>query len=477
MRERLRAYGVPVGISLLLLLVLRSAAAEDYVTVTSVESSPFRCYVDGVEQPGTHTSDHKADQRGVNLAFQHPDADVRCEQHNVRRYELTAAGRALLDQGAAEPGEPEPPAEPTEPEEPEQPEEPEEPVPPPAGWPAEVPAPPSAEGLPACPEPTVLDAKWMELSAADCVSTGIRVVGRSLRVTGANLHVRDFEVNGNGQTDKVGVRITGERIVLERGKVHHLLGNDKHCFTASGGTRDVWIIESEGYYCSGDGFQAGHQSQNNPPTNFYLVRNRFHETRENGIDVKWMTNVIAVENEIWGTRSAASGTPYCLPDMPDRCSAQNSGSDGTAIIIGSDGGPTGWALYRNIVRDSSGCIRVEEANSEGVIDGNTCRDISGTGLQLDKKSGHITFIGNTIERASRGIFQNWRENFSLTIDGNTFRDISGPAIELEQRVVWEASTLTGNRFRNTGPVIYGNTQAATAEQINALPGASGNTVE
>lgn len=342
-------------------------------------------------------------------------------------------------------------------------------------WPIEVPHTPTIS-KDACPDPFPDGNDWMVLSGSNCTSDGLVVIGRTLRVEGNNIYVKNFEVNGNGVTDKVGVRVSGSNIVLDSGKVYNLLGNDRHCYTALAGSNNVWIINSEGYYCSGDGFQAGHQASTNPPTNFYLVRNTFHDTRENGIDLKYMTNVIAVENTMYNFNSAPSGTLYCLPSMPDRCTLQNSGSDGSAIIIGSDGGPSGWAFYRNTIYNAGNCIRVEESPTAGILDKNTCTDIVGTGLQLDKNSGRITFSNNRIENANRGIFQNWRENFSLDVDNNLFINIAGSVIEYEQRAVFESSTLTNNIFINIGPVIYGNTIATTEEAINNLPGSSGNTV-
>ena len=318
----------------------------------------------------------------------------------------------------------------------------------------------------------------MELSGSNCVSDGINIVGMSLRVTGDNVKVRDFTVNGNGQSFKVGLIVTGNNVVLERGQVSRMLGNDKHCYTLGQGASNIWIIDSEGFYCSGDGFQAGHRASANPPTNVYLVRNTFYNNRENGIDLKYVNNVVAAQNIVYNARSAASDTQYCLPDMPDRCSIQNSGSDGTAIIIGSDGGPTGWAFYNNVVYDSDGCFRVEDSFSEGIIKGNQCDNISRSALQLDKRSvGRILFTDNTITNASRGIFQNWRDNFALDLVSNTFQSISGPAIEYETRAVCENSTLVGNIFSNTGSIICGNTFASTAAEINALPGASANVVQ
>ena len=365
----------------------------------------------------------------------------------------------------------------TPPPDPDPPPPPPPPQPGPGEWPAELPQPSmNPDTMTACAAPTFDGDKWYTLSGNNCVSTGINIFGASLRVEGSGVWVRDFRINGDG-TDKVGVRVNGSNVVIENGEVSHLLGNDKHCYTTAGGARDVWIIKSKGYYCSGDGFQAGHQSSSNPPTNIYLWANQFWENGENGIDLKYINNFIAVENRHWGMVRRPSDSLWCLPDDPTRCAMQNSGSDGTAIVVGSDGGPTGYAFYREEMFDSDAGMRIEEANSDGIVQGTHCHDVANFCFKLDKKSGRIQYSGNIVERTTRGILQDWRTNFALDVDGNLFKDLTGPAIEYESRTVCEVSTLTNNTFDNAMPVICGNTQANDQASVNALPGASGNLVQ
>ena len=315
------------------------------------------------------------------------------------------------------------------------------------------------------------------ITASYCIIHDIQFEGYQVRVDGDHYVIRDCDIDGAGRTSKNGLSLSGDMGVAYRVKSHHLLGNDRHCFTNGHGAMDMWFIECEGYYCTGDGYQAGHQADGNRPTNIYLVRNHLHDNRENGLDYKYVQNLFAVENTLHGFAAASSGETWCFPDDPAVCEDNlSSGSDGSAVVVGSDGAPIDTYHFRNTIHDSVKGIRVEAALGDIHIEGNVVHDLSGTCLALDKEGLGIEFIANTCRNAQRGIFQNWRVNFGLDVAGNTFENISGPAIEYEQGEVIDRSTLTDNAFIGTGPVIYNNDVATTEAEINALPGASGNTV-
>ena len=377
---------------------------------------------------------------------------------------------------------------------------------PPEGWPAEVPAPwegwdemPAASAvmvntdgddmtisctgtpgnLAGLTADTIINGTAngvISITANYCVIHDIVFEGYVVRVSGDHYVIRDCEINGAGRTQKNGLSLSGTNGVAYRNYSHHLMGNDRHCFSNGGGAMNMWFIENEGYACSGDGYQAGHQSENNRPTNIYLVQNIFHGNRENGLDYKFLENVYAVENVLYGFVSTDEGT-WCFPDDPTTCSSSNSGSDGAAIVIGSDGAPINTYHYRNVIYDAVKAIRVEAAFGEIIIEGNIQYDIGGQCLALDKDGIDIQYIGNECRDAGRGIFQNWRDTFSLNVSDNMFENISGPAIEYESGAVGDASSLTDNVFRNTGAVIYNNTIASTEFAINDLPNSFGNIVE
>lgn len=314
------------------------------------------------------------------------------------------------------------------------------------------------------------------INADYCVIHDVVFEGYVVRVVGDHYVIRDSEVDGQGRTGKNGLSLSGSNGVAFNNTSHHLLGNDRHCYTNGGGATDMWFIENEGYYCTGDGYQAGHNQENSRPTNIYLVRNHMHDNRENGLDYKYVQNVWAVENILHGFTSSSGDEPWCFPDAPDQCATSSSGSDGSAVVVGSDGGPIDSFHLRNVIYDSGNAIRVEAAFGEIEIVGNEFSNLTGRCLALDKDGMNIEFSGNLCKTAERGIFQNWRDNFSLDVADNTFEDITGPALEYESGGVIDGSTLTNNTFTNTGPVIYNNTSASTAAEINALPQASGNAV-
>lgn len=69
----------------------------EYVELRAVGGITIRCYVDGVEQEGTHTQPHTRDARLINLQLSNPESIVSCESTQTIVAELTPAGRALLE--------------------------------------------------------------------------------------------------------------------------------------------------------------------------------------------------------------------------------------------------------------------------------------------------------------------------------------------------------------------------------------------
>ena len=294
-----------------------------------------------------------------------------------------------------------------------------------------------------------------------------------LRATGDHLIFRNVEVTN--QQDKNGVSLSGSNVVLVDSEIHHNQGDDRHGIFVGSGSDGVWILGNEVHHNGGDGFQACHGCSANPPRNVYLGNNLFYSDRENGIDFKYIEDVIVENNVIHSLVSAPAGVEWCFDDG-SRCAVFSSGSDGSAIVVGSDGAPNGVVIVGNEVTNTVNAVRIEEGIDVTVMD-NNFHDITQVCLQLDKEGWDTVFTGNTCSNAGRGIFQNWRVNFSLFVDNNIFENITNAAIEYESSSVCEASTLVGNTFTNSGSVICaGRPAASTADEINALPNASGNTV-
>ncbi len=274
---------------------------------------------------------------------------------------------------------------------------------------------------------------------------------------------------------KNGSSFSGTDIVVTDSEIHHNQGDDRHGIYVGSGSDGVWLLNNYIHHNGGDGFQACHKCSVNPPRNVYLGGNVFHSDRENAIDFKYIENVIVESNTIHSLVSAPKDVLWCFDDG-SKCDIFSSGSDGSAIVVGSDGAPSGVQIINNEIYGTVHAVRIEEGVNVS-LEGNYFHDISGSCLQLDKWGLDTVYSVNTCLNAGRGIAQQWRSNFSLTVDQNQFQNIVGPSIEYESRDVWEASIFTNNIFSNSGPVIHGNITYKTEEEINAITGASGNTVQ
>ena len=306
-----------------------------------------------------------------------------------------------------------------------------------------------------------------------CYFVDTKFVRVQPRPTGDHMVFRNVEIR---DLQKNGMNIYGSNIVLTESEIHHNQpsGRDAHGIQVAQGAVDVWILANIGHHNSGDSLQGCHGCTANPPRNVYIGGNTFYSDRENAVDFKWIENVIVEGNVFYGYLSARPDTEWCFDDGSS-CGTWNSGSDGSAVVIGSDGTPNGVVIKDNEIYDSINAVRVEEGVGIQIIN-NNMTNITSRCLQLDKDGENMLFQENTCTNADRGIFQNWRDNFSLTVDNNVFNNLSGPAIEYESRNVCDASTLTSNQFTATGSIICGNTVATDTAGVNALPGASGNMV-
>lgn len=304
-----------------------------------------------------------------------------------------------------------------------------------------------------------------------CIFDGTVFNDSAPKIAGHNIVFRNIEaVNSVG---KNGMALIGSNIVVANSEIHHNQGDDRHGIFVGSGSDGIWIFNNHVHHNGGDGFQACHRCSANPPKNIYLGGNLFHSDRENGIDFKYIENVIVEGNTIHSLVSAPKDVNWCFDDG-SKCAVFSSGSDGAAIVVGSDGGPTSVQIINNEIYNTNKAVRLEEGVNISLV-GNNFHDV-GTCFQLDKSGFDTVYSRNACSDSVRGIAQQWRSNFSLTVDGNTFINLSGPSIEYESRSVADASTLTNNIFSNSGPVIHGRSTYTTESEINASAGASGNTV-
>ena len=316
------------------------------------------------------------------------------------------------------------------------------------------------------------DNDVFEGNGAWCIFIGTVFDNIQPRTSGDHIAFRNVEIRNSA--GKNGSSLGGSNIVMADSEIHHNQGDDRHGIFVAPGADGIWILRNHVHHNGGDGFQACHGCSANPPKNVYLGANVFHSDRENGIDFKYIENVIVELNIIHSLVSARPDVEWCFDDGSG-CGVFSSGSDGSAIVVGSDGGPTNVQIINNEIYGTVNAVRLEEGVQVSLRD-NNFHDLEASCLKLDKDGFNTVFTGNECRNATHGILQDWRVNFSLSVENNVFTDLSEGAILYETRSVCESSTLVDNVFTNSVSVECGNTTATSESEINALPGASGNTV-
>ncbi|MBN2410240.1 right-handed parallel beta-helix repeat-containing protein [candidate division KSB1 bacterium] len=257
----------------------------------------------------------------------------------------------------------------------------------------------------------------------------------------SHVAVRNCEIhNPEGALSGFGTAIYagGTDVVVYRNHIHHnWKGDDLDCHgvVPAPGARRVWVLENHIHHNSGDAFQATHGASDNPAQYVYVGRNIMHEDRENGVDLKYVKDIVISQNVLWGYQDATT-------------------SDGSAMVLGSDGMPNRpWVIF-NEVYDSHNGIRNEETDSAWII-GNKIYDIEGFAIGLEKKSDDLYIIGNTIYNVNVSIDQFWRETFRLHIFNNVFYKMRKTTVHLniESVNVAAASEMGNNLFwQDGGPV-------------------------
>ncbi|MDY7231229.1 right-handed parallel beta-helix repeat-containing protein [Hyalangium rubrum] len=148
------------------------------------------------------------------------------------------------------------------------------------------------------------------------------VTGFNIQAAGSQVHgvrfegarysvVRDSEVSGG--TGPVGVVFYAGAADLGflRNKVHHYTwgSNDSHGMLVLPDTARILIQGNESWANGGDSFQCqgpDTTSGTNLPTDITVENNRFHEDRENAVDLKTCDRVTLRGNKFYGYRPASS---------------------------------------------------------------------------------------------------------------------------------------------------------------------------
>lgn len=307
----------------------------------------------------------------------------------------------------------------------------------------------------------------------------------ALRLAPACDHVvvRDNEIHEN--PDRSGFVGSGSDILLYRNHIHHFQADNRHGITNGHGTLRFWIVGNEVHHNAEDSFQCGHTNGAGPPPTYseyiYIGGNTFYSDRENAVDLKWVKHVVISQNVCTSYEASPVGS-YTFDDG-SHTGTYSSGSDGSAILIGSDGlAEDVWIVF-NEIHDNDAGIRIEEVAGARIV-GNTIRNIVRDGVRFEKEGGEIHVVGNTIHSVGgSGLNQDWRENFTLFIHNNLISEAGARSVNVESSLVSGRSSMSHNLIWQGGgaaSLAWGSGQAqtySTTGNLTSFLGGTDNLVE
>ena len=241
-----------------------------------------------------------------------------------------------------------------------------------------------------------------------------------------------------------GVMPQGSDIVVFQNHIHHHVtddpnqGGDIHGVRPGVSAKRVWILENDIHHNSGDAIQVCHYCEPRPQF-IYIGRNVLHEDRENAVDLKYASDIIISQNKMYGYGDATT-------------------SDGSAVVLGSDGMPNRcWVIY-NEIYDSKNGIRNEDTDTAWII-GNLIYNIRGFAISLEKKSDDLFIVNNTIYNVDVAIEQlrPEREAFRIHVYNNIFANIRGKRrsahLYVPSSKITGESILSNNLFWQNGEAV------------------------
>lgn len=215
------------------------------------------------------------------------------------------------------------------------------------------------------------------------------------------------------------------------------------------GVSRIWVVGNHIHHNAEDSVQFGHGCDGDRPNHLYIGGNVMHGDRENAVDLKWVDHVIVSQNRMYGYRPAPTDQEFCYDDNSGCYPAgfYSSGSDGVAVVIGSDGESRNVWVLLNEIHDSYNGLRNEESDGAWVF-GNVIHDIQNAAVVLERRATGLHLINNVIYGADVGIDQ-YQDDMVVTVANNLFVDLSW-AINIDSASLAGDAILQSNLFWNPG---------------------------
>jgi parallel beta-helix repeat protein len=309
-----------------------------------------------------------------------------------------------------------------------------------------------------------VDLKF-EFSGSYFVIDNLDVVhGRFSCGPSTNAIIKNCNIDGAGTDWQGGLGLGGTNLISYNNNIHHHQGNDKHGIGVGEESSNIWILNNYLHHNGGDGVQFCHGCSAHPPHHIYIGFNDSYSNRENAFDFKYGRYVVLSQNICRKHVPSYPDVEFCFDDG-SLCTINTSGSDGAAIVVGSDGDTEDIWVINNKVYDNTNGIRVEAA-ANAVIIGNLIYNNFGNGIEIEKYRPYpITIAYNTIYGANIGLKGPWQAGHLVThINNNIFAVCSDHWIKYLQNESATLANIDNNLFHNSS----GNGTISISPSLNVV---------
>jgi hypothetical protein len=274
------------------------------------------------------------------------------------------------------------------------------------------------------------------------VVEGFDFVNSPVRLNGSFLGLRQNEVRDRPpRRGGAGVYAGSSKdTVIIGNHIHHngdpnyYTENDLHGVQVASGASRVWIVDNHMHHNGGDSVQVN-SGRGTMARFIYIGRNEMHDEGENAVDIKTAEDVVISQNHAYRFKPT---------------NFQQSGSDGTAIVINDDNMLNRkdnrlWILF-NRIHDSATGVRTQ---------------------------AHASVIGNAIYDVVNGVVS--FGSHSVLIEHNTFNGI-GTAVARSGGAAGFSATIVNNVILNRKTadfVIRGNSARTSIVRHNVVRNSEG----
>lgn len=273
----------------------------------------------------------------------------------------------------------------------------------------------------------VLSVGELRMQGSHLVVEGVVVDGGRVSIgPGDHLSLRRSEVRGYApRGHSAAVAVDGTDVVVHANEIHHngdvdsASEEDVHGVKASTGAARLWIVDNDIHHNGGDAVQIGSARADEPwAEQVYVARNRLHDDRENGVDVKQARDVLVSENEIHSYRptSSSSGEAVVVHDDPERVwIVNNEIRDAARGVVCT--GAVGFYVVGNVIH------RIRHAGSDYDPD-----SLYGTQAVLVYSTPEAHVVANTLFDVDGGI--SYPTGARAVIVGNVVAGLAQPSHHL-----------------------------------------------